>query len=94
MSILTNQRRARKVETQNRDQIDVLPFSVLGKSETTKFPDPNTTIYRVRFQTNIYRVFHSDSGMGWDLSPPSGWGHMGGGQKLDGGGFVRDSQHV
>ena len=26
----------------------------------------------------VCRVFHSDSGMGWDLSPPSGWGHMGG----------------
>ena len=44
MSILTNQRTARKVETQNRDQIDFSLFSLLGKTETTKFPDPNTTI--------------------------------------------------
>ena len=56
MSILTNQRRAGKVETENRDQIDFLPFSVLGRIETTKFPDPNTTIYRVRFQTKTYSI--------------------------------------
>ena len=51
MPILTNQKGARKVETQNRDQIDFSLFGLLGKTETTKFPDPNTTIYRVRFQT-------------------------------------------
>ena len=44
MPILTNQKGARKVETQNRDQIDFSLFGLLGKTETTKFPDPNTTI--------------------------------------------------
>ena len=39
------------------------------------------------------RVFHSDFGMGGDLSPPSGGGTHGGGQILDGGGFARDSRH-
>ena len=38
------------------------------------------------------RVSHTDSGMGGDLSPPIGGGHMGGDKGPMGGGFARNSR--